>query len=271
MAVVQHRFVESCGIKTHYLEAGEGPPVVLLHSGEFGACAELSWEFNIGPLSRHFRVIAPDWLGFGQSSKVFSFDDMPGLRIRAIAELLHELDISRAHFVGNSMGGGLLARAAVGQPSPLPIGRMVLVGAGGVAPVNDARETLNGYDGSLEHMRRIVETLVRRPGLRDDPDYLDRRHRLSLIPGTWEATAAARMRMPGRDAPAKGKTPFGNIAQPTLIIAGAHDPLRERGFGLALHKVIQGSDLEVFSDSGHCPQIDEPERFNRVVIDYLSD
>ena len=67
------RYVDVDGVRTHYREAGSSPVVVLLHSGEFGACAELSWEFNIGPLARHFRVIAPDWLGFGQTDKVHDF------------------------------------------------------------------------------------------------------------------------------------------------------------------------------------------------------
>jgi pimeloyl-ACP methyl ester carboxylesterase len=43
---------------------------VLLHFGEFGGSAELCWEFNIGPLAGDFRVIAPDWLGFGGTDKL---------------------------------------------------------------------------------------------------------------------------------------------------------------------------------------------------------
>src|SRR5262245_11753928 len=112
MAEVASKFVEVEGMRTHYLEAGSGFPVVLLHSGEFGGCAELSWEFNIEALAKHFRVIAPDWLGFGESAKIFSFDDMMGLRIRHIGALLKMLGISQAHFIGNSMGGGVLARVA---------------------------------------------------------------------------------------------------------------------------------------------------------------
>ena len=67
-------FVEVDGIRTHYLEAGGGDPVVLLHSGEFGGCAELSWEYMIPHLAPHFRVIAPDWLGFGGTAKIHDFE-----------------------------------------------------------------------------------------------------------------------------------------------------------------------------------------------------
>ena len=264
------RFVEVDGVRTHYFEAGDGHPVVLLHSGEFGACAELSWEFTIGPLSEHFRVLAPDWLGFGRSEKVFSFENMRAFRIRHIAGLLDALDIDSAHFIGNSMGGGTLAQAALMEPSPFPIAKMVLAGAGGRAPVNDARTLLNTYDGTRDHMQRIVETLVRRPDLRSDPDYIDRRHRLSLEPGTWEATAAARLTMPGRTPGKRKPVPYEDLTVPTLIIAGAHDPLRDPGFGEALHRQIPDSELAVFEQSGHSPQLDEPDLFNETVITFLS-
>ena len=79
---IHSRFVVAGGIKTHFLEAGSGFPVVLLHSGEFGGCAELSWEYTIGSLAERFRVIAADWAGFGKTEKVFSFDDTWGFRIR---------------------------------------------------------------------------------------------------------------------------------------------------------------------------------------------
>ena len=266
-----NRFIEVNGIRTHYLEPGDGHPLILLHSGEFGASAELSWEFNIGPLSKHFRVIAPDWLGFGQSAKIFSFDGMATFRIQTISAVLRAIGIEIAHFVGNSMGGGQLARAAVMETCPFPIARMVLAGAGGAAPHNEARRILNSYDGTLEHMGEIVKILVRNQALRNDSTYVHRRHELSLEPGGWEATAAARLTMPGRPGVTRAPTAFEEIGFPTLIIAGAHDPLREPGFGQVLHESIVGSELVVFEESGHCPQIDEPERFNQLVVDFLSE
>ena len=73
MSEIRSRFVDVDGIRTHYLEAGEGPVVVLLHSGEFGGAAEISWEFTIPALAEKYRVVAPDWLGFGRTDKVFDF------------------------------------------------------------------------------------------------------------------------------------------------------------------------------------------------------
>src|ERR1700756_1922289 len=143
MAEFDSRHILVDGMRTHYLQAGRGFPVVLLHSGEFGGGAELSWEFTIPALSRHFRVIAPDWLGFGESAKIFSFDDMRELRARHIASLLKMLCIERAHFIGNSMGGGMLAAVAALDQPIWPIEKMILASAGGFTPVNDARKVLN--------------------------------------------------------------------------------------------------------------------------------
>src|ERR1700756_5495409 len=137
MAEFDSRHILVDGMRTHYLQAGRGFPVVLLHSGEFGACAELSWEFTIPALAEHFHVLAPDWLGFGESAKIFSFDDMRGLRVKHSASFLKTLRIERAHFIGNSMGGGMLAAVAAMDEPVWPIDRMVLASAGGFAPVNE--------------------------------------------------------------------------------------------------------------------------------------
>jgi pimeloyl-ACP methyl ester carboxylesterase len=270
MAEVKDRFIDVAGMRTHFLEAGEGHPLVLLHSGEFGGCAELSWEFNIGPLSEHFHVLAPDWLGFGKSAKVFSFEDMQLLRIRHIQNFLKTLRIDRAHFIGNSMGGGQLARAAVMEDDPFPIARMVLCGAGGFAPKNEARETLNSYDGSREHMKRIVQTMFANPAIRDSESYVERRHAISMEPGAWECTAAARFRRPGRKSSDKEETDWTKIRYPTLIIAGGKDPLRNPGYAQLLQTDVEGSELLMIPEAAHCPQIDAPEKFNAAAIEFLT-
>lgn len=270
MTGIESRHILVDGMNTHYLEAGRGFPVVLLHSGEFGGCAELSWEFTIPALAQSFRVIAPDWLGFGESAKIFSFDDMRGLRTQHIASLLKTLGIERAHFIGNSMGGGMLAGIAAQDRPIWPIERMVLASAGGYAPVNDARKVLNSYDGSRDHMRRIIETTLLVSPLRHDQSYLDRRHSLSLVPGSWECTAAARFRRPGVKTAEREDTNYRNIKRPTLIIAGGKDPLREPGYATALQKEIETSELVVFPAAGHFPHLDMPEQFNDVVTGFLS-
>lgn len=264
------RFVTAGGYRTHYLEAGSGPPLVLLHSGEFGACAAFTWKFNIGALAEHFHVIAPDWLGYGQSEKIFSFEAMWDLRVRHIALFLRELGVERADFIGSSMGGTVLAQVAALADGRWPINRAVLVSGGGRIPENGPRAVLTNYDGSLEGMRAIYRTLFRNPAIRDSEAMIQRHHAASVEPGAWECTAAPRFKAPVRPhKPFAAEPPdYSAVSVPVLIMAGLHDNLRDSGYGRALQRAIPGSELMEL-DGGHCHQIDMPEVFNPLVIEWL--
>jgi len=109
---VKSRYVQVGPLRAHYLEAGEGEPVVLVHSAEFGGRAEFSWRYNIGALAEHFHVLAPDMLGFGYSEKIYNFSDPAGFRVQFIRDWMDTLCIPSAHFVGNSFGGSLILTVA---------------------------------------------------------------------------------------------------------------------------------------------------------------
>ena len=119
-------------------------------------------------------------------------------------------------------------------------------------------------------MKRILQATILVSPVRGDEAYLDRRHRLSLIPGAWECTAAARFRRPGIKTREREETNYRNIRRPTLIVAGGSDPLREPGYANGLQADIAGSELIVFDEAGHFPHIDFPDRFNRAAIAFLS-
>ena len=89
MPAFESRYILVEGIRTHYLEAGDtdAPTVAMLHSGEFGGSAETSWEFNISALAEHYHVIAPDWLGFGRTDKVYDFSDARAAGLPAYAAI----------------------------------------------------------------------------------------------------------------------------------------------------------------------------------------
>ena len=270
MQGIQSRFLFVDGVKTHYLEAGDGPTLILLHSGEFGACGEITWEFNLPALAKHFHVFAPDWLGFGRSAKIFSFEDMWQMRVQHIRRFMATLGIEHAHFMGNSMGGSTLLTVAATAPVAWPIDKIVVVSGGGRAPENEARQLLNSYDCTREHMRKIVRTVFMRAEIRDSEAYVEKRYRATLEPGAWECTAAARFTSP-ISKPQEHRRPasYGDVAVPALLIAGAHDNLRMPNFAQELKKQIPNAVLQMFPEAGHCPQIDAPEEFNRVVIDFL--
>jgi pimeloyl-ACP methyl ester carboxylesterase len=215
---------------------------------------------NLDALAVHFHVLAPDWLGYGRTSKIFDFENMWDARVRQIERFLQALCVGPAAFVGNSMGGSMLcAVAAMDRPRWEGMTRIVIVSGGGHAPENAARKTLTSYGGTIDEMRAIVNTMFFNPRVAKDERYIAKRHRLSLEPGAWECTAAARFRVPGRVPEGLNRAvDYRKINVPTLIVAGAHDNLRE-----------PGSVLQVLPNSGHFPQIDEAEMFNQVVINFL--
>ena len=122
---IQRKTITVDGLATGYLEAGEGDPVVLLHGGDFGASAELGWERTIPALTEHYRVLAPDMLGYGRTAKVLDFVDGRGMRIRHVAAFCAALGIDSAFFVGNSMGAINLLVDTTSEAPVLPVRAMV--------------------------------------------------------------------------------------------------------------------------------------------------
>ena len=260
------------GLVTSYLEAGEGEPVVLLHGGEFGASAELGWERNIAVLAGHYRVLAPDQLGFGRSAKVIDFVDGRGMRIRHVARFCAQLGIDGAHFVGNSMGAINLLADATSDTPLLPVRSLAIICGGGEIQQNDHFQALQQYDATLPAMRRIVEALFYDSSYPADERYVRRRYESSTAPGAWEAVAAARFRRPDVPPPSTPTTTraYKRIGVPTLVVEGRHDKLLPAGWSAQIAEQIDGAIWAVVDGAGHCPQIEQPDTVNDLLLKFLS-
>jgi pimeloyl-ACP methyl ester carboxylesterase len=272
--MIESRYVDVDGIRTHYLEGGTGPVVVLLHSGEFGGCAEISWEFNLPALAERFHVVAPDWLGFGRTDKVHDFVDGRGRMVRHMQRFIEVLGIREADFIGNSMAGGIIARAASADPPLFPFRRIILASGGGFSPDNEFRRALLDYDCTTEAMQRLLRAMLYDSKWAEDAAYVQKRVEFSTMPGAWECTASARFSSPLRAARTNFGAPdtveYERIGFPTLVMAGAKDKLRLPGYADEMVKRIPNARLIVFDDCGHCPNIEQAGRFNRIVIDFLA-
>ena len=267
------RYVNVGGIRTHYLDGGEGDEVVvLLHAGAWGQSAELTWEPNLSALARSFRVVAPDWLGFGRTDKLRDFASRSDRMIQHLADLLAVLDIESAHFVGVSMGATHLVREAARSRPRFPIRRMVICSGGGFVPANSARAEMLAYDGTVPAMRTALRAEFAMP-IWEDEDYVRRRVEMSLVPGAWEVAASARLARPGAEATGQfgppDTTPYECIEVPTLIVAGALDRLREPGYHQVLNERIAGSSAVLLPDGGHMVNFDCADWFNRAVPEFL--
>jgi len=259
------------GLVTGYLEAGDGDPVVLLHGGEFGASAELGWERTVGALSAHYRVLAPDMLGYGDSAKVVDFVDGRGLRIRHVAHFCDAMGVDSAHFVGNSMGAINLLTDLTSDTPVLPVRTLALICGGGAIQRNEHADALYEYDASVEGMRRIVTALFFDPAYPADDDYVLRRHASSTAPGAWEAIAAARFRRPGATPPAtpSAERAYERITVPTLVIEGGGDKLLPAGWAADIAGRIADARAAVVDAAGHCPQLEQPEVVNDLLLRFL--
>lgn len=269
------RFVDVDGIRTHYLDLGSGPPIVLVHDGGFGADGTLTWYKNLEALASRYRVIAPDWLGFGQTDLVHDFGGARARRLRHMTRFLQTLYIDRAFFLGASMGAAVLLQVAASGEEPWPMAGIVVVSGGGFVPLNEARKKALAFDCTLESMRSVVSTYVRDQSLLDDPMMVKARFESAIRPGVWEATMAVRFKSPIAQEP---KSDFGNedktdyeaISVPTLLIAGAEDQLREPGYAEPVAARIPDCEYRLFEHCGHLPNIEEPDLFNQTVLEYLS-
>jgi pimeloyl-ACP methyl ester carboxylesterase len=124
------KFVTVAGLRTRYLEQGQGPAVILLHGASLGSSADV-WRRNLGPLADFgLRVIAYDQPGFGLS------DDPPewgiGFRTSFILKFMDALGIDKAALVGHSQAGNMAAELAVTNPDR--VSKLVVLGTGSLLP-----------------------------------------------------------------------------------------------------------------------------------------
>lgn len=272
------KYISVDGIRTHYFEAGDAhrgkrPTVLLLHSAEFGGCAEFSWERNMPALGEQFHVLAPDHLGFGLTDKIFDFNDQFGRRIRHIRRFIEIMETGPVHVMGSSMSGGLCLTVAARDLPDWPLLSVTCCSGGGDAPDNEARKVLNSYDGTKDHMRRIVDTMFVDKSHAADEAYIDRRVEMANLAGGWEATAAARFKAPFARPGGKSERDqirYGNIKVPVLVFAGKYDSLRNPGYTDGFVPHIADADLHVFEKAGHMGNIECADEFNSRVLAFLN-
>jgi 2-hydroxymuconate-semialdehyde hydrolase len=271
MGQYQYRTIYVGDVKTQFLEAGRGPNLVLLHGGEYGASAEITWRHNIEPLAQQFHVIAPDMLGWGGTDKIYNFSDPAGHRIRHIKRLLEILGVGKAYFVGNSAGGGTILRASVLDPVPFQIQKLVTICGNASVFKTVSQADLENYTPSPENMEKIVNLLFHDPKWHT-PGNIQERYDASIIPGAWEALSAARLRSPAHQARSTTEEFVKKLSQlkiPMLLMSCEHDPLNQKDWDVNFQKIVPGSKVHRFMRSAHEPQIEETEEFNRVLMDFL--
>ncbi|MGV1003786.1 MAG: alpha/beta fold hydrolase [Candidatus Nanopelagicales bacterium] len=267
--VAQSRTIDAGGIRTSYLEAGSGEPVLMLHGSGPGVSGTANWQFTIGPLSQRFHVLAPDIVGFGDTER--PEDVVYSLRTWTdhIWAFLDAHGIEQTAIVGNSLGGRIALQMATDNPER--ISRMVLMGSPGVGMTpTEGLAALRAYEPSHEAMRHMLRTYFAvNPALITD-ELVKIRYEASIANGAWDAYRAMFF-----DPKHKGSElaitaeEVRAITTPTLLVHGREDKVVPLAVSVTMLDLMPNADLHVFSRCGHWTQIERADEFSALVADYL--
>jgi len=249
------RQVEVDGHRIAYLDGGRGEPLLLLHG--FGASRD-NWTPIARELTRHFRVIAPDLPGYGDSSRRpevgYSLED----QLSRITGFTRALGLTRFHLGGNSMGGYLAAHYAARNPAAVaslwllaPAGVMSAVPSEVMAALaRGGNPLLVHSEADFEHVVDLC--FVRAPWM---PAAFRR-----VLARRAMADAAFHARLFGElfETPVAFEDALPGLALPTLICWGERDRILDASGARILQALLPGSHLALMPDTGHVPMMEKP-------------
>ncbi len=251
------------GANLHYVDAGSGSVVVLLH----GLADDVGvWESVMPALAAKHRVIALDQIGFGRSDKPL-LGYRAGTFVDFLDGFLNELKIDRASLVGNSLGGWIAANFALAHPER--IDRLVLCDAAGYAAVPKTMDprALNALRlASREDIRYLGPLTFHNKRFYEDVDLAFKQRVTAGDNYTVNQLLDSMIR--GEDV-LDGR--LGAIHKPTLIVWGREDKLIPLNFAERFHKEITGSRLKVIDDCGHMPHVECADKFNHALLKFFGD
>ena len=259
------------GIKTNYLEAGKGDPVVLIHGSGPGVTSYANWRLVLPALAENFRVVAPDMVGFGFSERPANIEYGVQTWADQVVGLMDTLELPKAHLVGNSFGGAIALRIAAQHPDR--VGKLVLMGSMGVPfPITEGLERVWGYEPSFENMRKVLDVFAYSRDLVND-ELAEVRYRGSIQPGFQESFAAMfpAPRQRWVEAMCTPEDEIRRLPHRTLIVHGREDQVIPVQTSLRLMELIDNADLSVFSHCGHWSMIERTRDFNRSVSQFFRD
>ncbi|MER7556804.1 alpha/beta fold hydrolase [Nocardioides sp. NPDC126508] len=262
-------------------EAGSGPSVVLLHGGGAGATGVSNYARNIDALARGFRVIVPDMPGYGRSTKEIDHEDPFGDLAAAVRGLLDEMDVDRAHLVGNSYGGAAALRLAMDRPDR--VDRLILMGPGGIGTTRGlptkGLNALLGYYRGEGPTREKLETFIRDylvfDGAAVPDELIDLRYQASIQP---EVVADPPLRRPsGRSAlrtlwrmDLSRDRRLAEVRAKTLVVWGQDDKVNRPSGAQLLARTMPSCDVYLAAETGHWVQWERAELFNELATAFLS-
>ena len=264
------------GRQIAYLDAGAGPPVILIHG--FGG-SMWQWEYQQHALSQHFRVLTLDLPGAGLSDKP-EIDYRPDQMLDFLVGFMDAVKTPQATLVGNSMGAGLAIGMALTHPTR--VAKLVLIDGlpqhvmeNLTSPsIRRALETsAPSWLVSLGNMlfgglmiESVLREIVHDPALLT-PAVIERSNRNRQRPGLIKPIMAVRENLPLWES--GFATRLGEIIHPTLVIWGEEDRVFPIAVGEELHQTITESRFIRIPKAGHIPQWEQPDVVNQELITFI--
>lgn len=249
-------------ISTHYHEAGQGEPVLLIHGSGPGVTAWANWRLIIPELSENFHVFAPDIVGFGYTERPENIEYGVETWTEHLIRFIEKIGKGPVNIIGNSMGGALTLHIANKRPDL--VGKIVLMGAVGTSfPITYGLDKVWGYEPSIENMKLLLEIFAYNQDFATD-ELAELRYKASIEPGLQEAFSQmfAEPRQAKLDQLALSDNQIKNITQPVLLVHGRDDlviPYKETS--LKFFELLPNSELHLFSKCGHWTQIEKQAEF----------
>jgi epoxide hydrolase 4 len=275
--LLEHRFVRANGIRLHYVEAGAGPLVVLLHGfPDYW----YSWRLQLPALaSAGFRVVAPDLRGYNLSERP---DGVGAYRLALLAgdvsALVHRLEGGAPVLVGHDWGGVIAWRLAMERPESL-LGLAIL---NAPHPATFRRElrrpssqVLRSLYAAFFQLPKIPEAMLSarefallKASLRRGPARTgaELREYLSVFSPPGALTAALNYyRAALRYPPPRPR----RIRVPTLVLWGNRDPFLVPPLAEGLEPWIDDLEVVRLREAGHWLQLSHPEQVNRSLLSFV--
>lgn len=250
------------GVDLHYTDHGpaSAPPLLLLHGFPLDG---RMWNHQIDPLAQRFRVLIPDFRGFGQSGLTgpFTIEQLAD----DAAALLEQLKVQRVALAGLSMGG--YVALAFARKYPAALRSLILVDTKAEADSSDAKATRDktiatvNQQGVKPVADSMIQKLIPEDARKSRPQLV--RELMTMMESQRPASVAHALAAM-RDRPDQTEM-LPSIAVPTLIIVGDKDAITPPEVARRMHEQIPRSQLKIITAAGHMSPMEQPAQVNAAI------
>ena len=246
-------------------EAGSGPAVLFLHG--LGGDHTV-FNYQLGPLSERFHVLAPDLRGHGRSptpnGSTFTMDELEG----DLEALLARRGIGESYIVGMSAGGFLGLRFLLDHPERV----RGFVGVGTAAQCDGHTRAVAGAwadvyrgEGYEAYVMRLLKDLFYPDWLEAHMNYIEESLR-TMRERDLKSAVQWGLAVKNFDV----RPLLGKVRTPTLAVHGMDDRVIDASHARFLRQAIPGAELKLLPFVGHMAPLEKPEEMTAVLLDFLS-